>query len=231
MGNKIYGYCRISTAQQHIERQVANIKAAYPDAEIVQEIFTGTKIQGRKKFEELIKEVKTGDTIVFDSVSRMSRDADEGVETYQQLYAKGIELVFLKEQHINTAVYKDALTRQLPTTGEDVDYIIEGINRYLMALARTQVRIAFEQSEKEVMDLRQRTSEGIQKAKERGAQVGAVKGKKLTTKKSVQAKEVIRKHNKTFGGTLSDAETWTLAGISKMTFYKYKRELINEINA
>lgn len=231
MGNKIYGYCRISTVQQHIERQVANIKAAFPNAEIVQEVFTGTKIQGRKKFEELIKEVKTGDTIVFDSVSRMSRDADEGVETYQQLYDKGIELVFLKEQHINTAVYKDALTRQLPTTGEDVDYIIAGINKYLMALARTQVRIAFDQAEKEVMDLRQRTREGIQKAKERGAQVGAVKGKKLTTKKSVQAKEVIRKHNKTFGGTLSDAETWTLAGISKMTFYKYKRELINEINA
>lgn len=40
-----YGYCRISTKQQSIERQIRNIKAAYPDAEIVEEAFTGTKIE------------------------------------------------------------------------------------------------------------------------------------------------------------------------------------------
>ena len=31
----IYGYCRISTAKQSIDRQIRNIKAAYPTAHIV----------------------------------------------------------------------------------------------------------------------------------------------------------------------------------------------------
>ena len=40
----IYGYCRISTAKQSIERQIRNIKAEYPTAHIVQEAYTGTSI-------------------------------------------------------------------------------------------------------------------------------------------------------------------------------------------
>ena len=73
-----YGYCRISTRKQNIERQERNIKAAFPDAVIVKEVYTGTKFQGRKELEKILDKVQTGDTIIFDSVSRMSRDAEEG---------------------------------------------------------------------------------------------------------------------------------------------------------
>lgn len=41
----IYGYCRISTGKQSIERQIRNIKAAYPGAVIIEEIYTGTSFQ------------------------------------------------------------------------------------------------------------------------------------------------------------------------------------------
>ena len=34
---KVYGYCRISTSKQSMERQIRNIKLAYPDAVIVKE--------------------------------------------------------------------------------------------------------------------------------------------------------------------------------------------------
>lgn len=47
-----YGYVCISTPQQNIKRQIRNIKASYPNAFIVQEIFTGTKIHGRKELEK-----------------------------------------------------------------------------------------------------------------------------------------------------------------------------------
>ena len=69
---KIYGYCRISKPTQRLDRQVENISKAYPTADIRQEAYTGTKVQGRKVFEKLLHEVQEGDTIVFDSVSRMS---------------------------------------------------------------------------------------------------------------------------------------------------------------
>ena len=42
--NKEYGYCRISTGKQNVERQVRSILAAYPFAIIVKEIFTGTNL-------------------------------------------------------------------------------------------------------------------------------------------------------------------------------------------
>ena len=67
----IFGYCRISTDRQNIERQIRNIQKAYPDAIIKQEVYTGTKTDGRKVFEQLLKIVRSGDTIVFDSVSRI----------------------------------------------------------------------------------------------------------------------------------------------------------------
>ncbi len=225
---KIYGYPRISRKEQSIDRQIRNIKAAYPDAIIVEEIYTGTKLEGRIQFEKLLKIVKPGDTIVFDSVSRMSRNAEEGIALYERLYKAGIHLVFLKESYINTATYDKALSEHIPLTNTSVDIILEAINEYLKVLRREQIKAAFLQAEKEVSDLHQRTKEGIETARINGKQIGGVKGKGFTTKKEVAAKEIIRKHNRDFGGTLTNQETWELAKISKMTFYKYKSELIGE---
>lgn len=53
---------------------------------------------------------------------------------------------------------------QINMTGDKIDLILEGVNQYLMELAREQIRIAFEQAEKEVSDLHQRTKEGIETA-------------------------------------------------------------------
>ena len=227
--SKIYGYCRISTKKQSIDRQIRNIKALYPNATIITEEYSGTKIEGRKEFNNLLKNVKEGDTIVFDSVSRMSRNAEEGFKLYNELFNKGIELVFLKEQHINTTTYKSALSNNIKLVGDDVDYILEGINKYLMKLAEKQIVIAFEQAEKEVKDLQQRTKEGIETARLKGKQIGLKKDTKLTTKKSLSAKEDIKKYSKDFNGTLSDVDVMRLIGISRNTYYKYKKELIEQL--
>lgn len=225
-----YGYCRISTPKQNIDRQVRNILVAYPDAKIIKEIYTGTKLQGRKELDKLLLQVKPGETIIFDSVSRMSRDAEEGFQLYEQLYRNGINLVFLKEPHINTATYKNAMQQQISLTGGMVDSILKGINEYLIQLAKEQIRLAFEQSEKEVQDLHQRTREGIQTARLSGKQIGQRSGAKLITQKSLAAKEIILKHNKTFGGSLNDIETIRQTGISRKTFYKYKKELLSAVS-
>lgn len=220
----VYGYARISTVAQSIARQVRNIEREYPSAMIVQEAYTGTKID-RKAWNKLFSAVREGDTIIFDSVSRMSRNADEGFAVYEELYNRGVNLVFLKEHHIDTATYKKALESNVPMTGTSVDYILEGVNKYLMVLAKEQIRLAFDQAEKEVADLHQRTREGIQTARLNGKQIGQRQGAKLTTKKSIAAKEVILKHSKDFGGTLTDTDVMRLTGLARNTFYKYKREL------
>ena len=104
------------------------------------------------------------------------------------------------------------------------------VNRFMMNKVEKDIQKAFEQAQKEVDYLHQRTKEGIETARLNGKQIGLEKGTKLTTKKSIVAKEVIKKHNKDFGGSLSNEDTWKLAGISKMTFYKYKNELLSDLH-
>lgn len=228
--NKIYGYCRISRPTQKIERQIANIQKQYPDALIIAEAYTGTKIHGRKEFERLCDIIEAGDTIVFDSVSRMSRNAEEGYEQYIRWYDAGINLIFLKEPYINTDTYRQSVTQQVPLTGSDVDDILIGINKYLKRLAKQQIRIAFEQAQKEVDDLHQRTSEGMREAKKQGKQIGQVKGRKLVTKKSIEMKQQIKKKSRDFYGVYPDNDLIKILGISRNTFYKYKKELAEELN-
>ena len=221
----VYGYCRISTPKQSIDRQIRNIQKEYPDAHIVKEVYTGTRTEGRREFERLLRTVKPGDTIVFDSVSRMSRNAEEGFSDYNRLYQGDVNLVFLKEPGINTATYKEALSRQIPLTGGDVDLILEGVNKFLLRLAEIQIRIAFEQAEKEVQDLHRRTSEGLVTAKLQGKRVGTPKGTTFETKKAVAAKKKMLEVCRDFGGTLSDKDAIKVVGVANNTYYKYKKEL------
>lgn len=226
---KIYGAVRVSTPSQCPQRQIRNIKAKFSDAIIFVDICTGTTLQ-RREFEKLLKVVLPGDTIVFDSVSRMSRNAEEGFELYVKLFETGIHLVFLKEPHINTDTYKKAINVQIQMTGTNADIILQAIKEYLMTLAKEQIRLAFEQSEKEVQDLRQRTREGIETARLNGKQIGQKKGIKLTTKKSKEMKEKILKMSKFFTGNMNDGEVISILGLSRNKFYKYKKELLQEEN-
>lgn len=219
-----YGYCRISTPSQNIERQERNILAVAPNAKIFKEAYTG-KVMNRPEWNALQKKVKSGDVIIFDSVSRMSRTADEGITVYMELLERGIELRFIKEPAINTETYKQALQNAVPLTGTSVDLILQGVNAYLKELARVQIKIAFDQAQKEVDDLRQRTREGIETARLNGEQIGRPTGSTGETKKAKAAKEIIMKHSKTFGGSLDDEEVIKLAGISRNSYYKYKGEL------
>ena len=233
MFGNVWGYCRISRRTQSIDRQIRNILAAYPDAHIIKEAFTGTKIEGRKELDKLLKLVKPNDCIVFDSASRMSRNENEAIILYEQLFNAGVELIFLKEPHINSATYRKALEKQIEVnvntgnaaTDDFINAIVEALNKYTMDIAKEQIRLVFAQAEKEVQDLHTRTSEGLLTAKLNGKRVGQPKGSKLTTKKSIEAKEMIKKYSKDFDGTLDDKECIILSGISRNSYYKYKREL------
>ena len=85
----------------------------------MQEEYTGTKLD-RKEWNKLFNSVRTGDTIIFDSVSRMSHNAAEGVEAYEALY---------KSRVSQRATYRQTLQNSVHLTGGDVDYILEGVNR------------------------------------------------------------------------------------------------------
>ena len=222
----IYGYARVSTKTQKLQRQIDNIKQYNANIIIFSEKYTGTKIEGREELEKLLKKVKPKDTIIFDSVSRMSRNADEGVKTYFELFEKGVNLVFLKEHYIDTDVYAENLKDKIELQGTDEDEIFKGLNNYFKKLAEKQIRIAFEQAEKEVIDLRQRVKEGIAKSDKKQ---GIEQGTKLITNKSITMKERMKRQLKDFGGTETDKQFIEDNKISRNTFYKYKKSIVEEL--
>ena len=234
----IYGYARVSTKTQRLDRQITNITTAFPEVkQIYTEKYTGTEADGRMEFQKLRKKVTAGDTIVFDSVSRMSRNANDGVKLYFEFYDKDIELIFLKEPHINTGTYKNAIAQTIGTTGNDIaDIYIEATNKVIKLLAEKQIVSAFEQAEKEATDTRKRVSEGMKATQEKNIllpeneriQIGLQKGTKLITKKSIEAKKIILKNSKDFNGKNTDLEVMKIANISRNSYYKYKKELQEE---
>jgi DNA invertase Pin-like site-specific DNA recombinase len=206
----IYGYVRISTKKQSIQRQINNILREYPKAKIIEETFTGTTVN-RPEWNKLKKRIKKGNTVVFDSVSRMSRNSKEGIEEYRELYNLEINLIFIKEPYINTDLYKDQLKayENIKTEEEDLEPLFKGIQETLNRLAEKQIKIAFEQSEKEVEDLKK---------------LGHKK-KTLITKKSIECKIKIQKISQRYQGIMNDKETIEMLGISRNTFYKYIKEI------
>ena len=97
----------------------------------------------------------------------------------------------------------------------------------------------FVQAEKEVTDLHKRISQGIQTTKEKNQllppeeqkQIGRRTGVSVRTKKSVEMKNRILKMSKCFSGNMSDKECMEILQIARNTFYKYKRELLAEMES
>ena len=135
---------------------------------------------------------------------------------------RNVNLVFLKERYIDTNTYKQAAEKKIQTIGTKEDILITAINEYLKELAKEQIKIAFDQSEKEVTDLRQRVKEGIAKSDK---VQGIAKGTKLVTKKSIEMKDKMKRHLIDFGGTDTDVQFMKDNSIARNTFYRYKKEL------
>lgn len=233
----VYGYVRVSTKQQKTQRQIDNIKAFDSTARILEEKQSGKDIENRAEFKKLLDKVKKGDTIVFDEVSRMSRNADEGYNLYMELMNKGINLVFLKERHIDTAEYKrrtEKHVEKVALSNEKIDNLINGILELVAEFERENlkdnIRIAFERAEDERMLLIKRVTEGKSKSEiHQGRPLGSAN---VGTDKADHIKKIIREQSKDFDGKFSDAKIMReyLNGVARNTYYKYKKQLAEELN-
>jgi len=236
----IVGYARVSTPKQSLRRQIENLKAAYPDIVVISEVYTGST-DNRPKWKKLMRQCRAGIVrkLVFDEVSRFSRNAEEAIVEYKELYELGIELEFLKEPHINSKIYRDASERKINIATEGMDAetaalintVIGGLNDYLLSVAEKQIYLAFEHAQKERELLAKRTSEGLKQAKLMGSKVGRQPGQKLETRKAKRAKRIIRNYYELLGGELTATQCYTLAQITKSTFYRYLTEMRQEDEA
>ena len=230
-----YGYVRVSTMQQKTQRQIDNIKSFAANAIIYEEKQSGKDIENRAVFRKLLDKVKSSDTIIFDEVSRMSRNAEEGYNLYMKLMEQGISLVFLKERHIDTDEYKRRTQNHIARISSDnkkMDNLVNGILDLVADFEKENlkdnIRLAFQQAEHERLFLIKRVTEGKSRSeKPQGRPEGSLNKK---TAKVEHIKKIIKEQSKNFDGKFSDAKIMReyLKGVARNTYYKYKKELITE---
>ena len=166
----------------------------------------------------------------------MSRNADEGFSLYMELMSKDISLVFLKERHIDTDEYKRRTQKHIEkvsSSNKKMDNLINGILELVAEFEqenlKDNIRLAFEQAEHERQFLIKRVTEGKATSSEKQ---GRPKGScNIKTDKADHIKQTIKDLSKNFDGKYSDAKILReyLHNTSKGTYYKYKKELKEEI--
>ncbi|UEM24516.1 recombinase family protein (plasmid) [Skermanella mucosa] len=96
----VYGYARVSTADQDVTIQKEHLKAAGCDV-VVAEKVSGTSRAGREELERLLAFLRSGDTLMVTRVDRLARSIGDLQDIVRTLRAKDVSLK-ATEQPINT---------------------------------------------------------------------------------------------------------------------------------
>lgn len=151
---KVYGYARVSTREQHLDRQIkALLECGVPERDIVTDKVSGVSLERVGYLALKERMLREGDTLIIKSLDRLSRNKEHIKQ----------ELEFFKAQHIRVKVI------DLPTTmvelPEGQEWVFEMINNIL-------IEVFASIAEQERLTTRQRQGEGIAAAKEAGKHLG-----------------------------------------------------------
>ncbi len=95
MKNYVFGYARVSTEAQNLDRQLDALENYGVDM-IYNEKMSGTK-KNRPELTKLLDRITEGDTVVVESLSRLGRSTKDLIELTETFQSKGVNLVSLKE--------------------------------------------------------------------------------------------------------------------------------------
>jgi putative DNA-invertase from lambdoid prophage Rac len=94
--SRVFAYCRVSTADQHPENQVQEIKAAGFDikpARVVTEHISGsTPARERPQFAKLLEKIEQDDVLVVTKLDRLGRNAMDVRSTVELLAGAGVRV-------------------------------------------------------------------------------------------------------------------------------------------
>ncbi|MGH0883311.1 integrase [Bacillus cereus] len=153
--NKKFGYVRVSSKDQNEERQIENMKyLGIEDRDIFIDKQSGKNMK-RENYQMLKRLARTGDTIVFDSLTRLGRSMNDVLEEFRYFEQQRINLQFIKEPFINVNY-----------NGETANDVIQ------QAIQKATLTILSAFAEKERNDIKQRQAEGIALAKKKGKHLG-----------------------------------------------------------
>lgn len=168
--SKTYCYIRISTDKQEYNRQVQIFKdKGYingVNCEYIEETFTGTKTK-RPEFDKLIKKMEKGDTLICESLSRLSRG---GV-------IKTLDLIteFIQKKQINVIILKENFNLLAGEKPDANTNLLLGIFSVLGQFERDLIS--------------ERTKEGLKAVKTKGTRLGKPKGQYNTKENFINTLE------------------------------------------
>ena len=202
----IYGYCRVSTKHQNLQRQIdALIKYGVNPRFIFTDKYTGQTLN-RMGLNELISVLKSGDVLVIKEIDRLGRNRKETKDLIVSLIKQDIELVCLDMPYLK-------------------EFIIDKIKEnegFIEIMANALLDVILEVAEQERKKIIGRTSEGRKRAIEEGRKFGRTQKVNL---------EVFRKYYEKFlKRELKAVEIQKELGISKQCYYNYVLLLKGEVN-
>lgn len=237
----IYGYCRATGKNQRVETQAQAILKAYPEAMIINEPYTGLS-DNTDIMKRLLAVIKPGETFICENPEKIADNSDEAYAIYKELYDRNVNIVFLKTPYLNSSTYQNAI-QAFFEKNKDNNTLREIISDCERILTKSQFDIVFSLSKEAHEMYSRKIKEGIQLAKIKGikkkvlneesspekSDQGTAHRKKPHIKKEGPAKEFIRNNSDTFGGSMKNDECIQKSGLSKNTFFKYKKEILQEL--
>lgn len=205
MTSKTFAYVRVSSKEQHIDRQIDTMRAlGIDERDIFIDKLSGKNID-RPQYQLLKAVVREGDTVVFDSITRLSRNMDDIKKEYAWFNHNIINLKFIKEPMLNTS-------------NNTSDVMRKAINDIILTILG-----AFAQRERE--EIKQRQREGIEAARKRGKHLGRPKAQ-LTEKQVKQFNQLYPTWKK---GKITAVAMMQEMGLKRNTFYNkvklYEKQL------
>ena len=195
MNKQVYGYMRVSTREQNEDRQrLAMREYGVPEENLYLDKQSGKDFE-RPGYQELLKTLQSGDTLVIKSIDRLGRNYDEILEQWRLLTKeKQVWISVLDMPMLDTCADRDLLGR-------------------LIAEIMLQVLSYVAQQERDF--IRQRQKEGIEAAKLRGVQFGQ--------KELPIPDQYYEVRNQWESGSLSANAAAKRLGVARNTFLKWAR--------
>ena len=193
-----YGYVRVSTAQQHIDRQIDALLELGLDQSSIFIDYESGKDFNRRNYKKLIRKLKKNDLVIIKSIDRLGRDYNMIIEEWR---------LITKEKEA------DIMVIDMPL----LDTRIEGKNlvgKFISDIV-LQVLSFVAQNERETMRVRQ--AEGIKTAKARGVKFGRPRIT-LPSNFEIVARQYLNKE-------ITNKKACEILGMTRGSFFRYMKEL------
>lgn len=194
-----YGYVRVSTIQQHIDRQIKAFLEIGLDESCIYIDYESGKDFNRQNYKKLLKKLKKDDLVIIKSIDRLGRDYNMIIEEWRRI---------TKEKEA------DIMVIDMPL----LDTRIEGKNlvgKFISDIV-LQVLSFVAQNERETMRIRQ--AEGIKTAKARGVKFGRPK---ITLPSNYE--EIARQY---LNKEITNKKACEILGMTRGSFFRYLKILV-----